>query len=99
MRKIQNLKSIQFSTDFTLISTQLLEWKKKKPIPALNDVIDAVQSWFFYTHELETTQWYWEKSIEDYRSQKLRAIERARRAEKKLQEVEEELKKYKQTYG
>ena len=99
MRKIQNLKSIQFSNDFAVISNQLLEWNKKKPIPAISNMIKAVNSWFFYTHELESTQWHWEKSLEEYRSDKLRAIERARKAEEKLEKVEQELNKYKQTYG
>lgn len=99
MRKIQNLKSIQFSNDFAIISSQLLEWNKKKPIPAITKMIEAVNSWFFYTHELESTQWHWEKSIEQYRSDKLRAVQRARRAEERLQKVEQELNKYKQTYG
>jgi hypothetical protein len=99
MRKIQNLKSIQFSNDFTVISSRILEWKKRKPIPELDELIEAVQSWFFYTHELETTQWYWEKSIEEYRSSKLRALDRARRAEKELEEVKKELDNYKKAYG
>jgi len=99
MRKIQNLKSIQFSNDFATVSTQLLKWKKSKPVPILNDMIDAVTSWYFYTHELETSQEMWEKSLEEYRADKLRAIERARRAEAKLEKVEKELQKYKTTYG
>jgi hypothetical protein len=99
MRKIQNLKSIQFSNDFAVISNQLLEWNKKKPIPIISKMIEAVNSWFFYTHELETTQWHWEKSLEQYRTDKIRAIQRARKAEKKLELVEQELKKYKKTYG
>lgn len=99
MRKIQNLKSIQFSTDFATVSTQLLKWKKSKPVPILNDMIEAVTSWYFYTHELETNQEMWEKSLEEYRSDKLRAVQRARKAETKLEEVQKELDKYKQVYG
>ena len=41
----------------------------------------------------------WEKSISEYRADKLRAIERARRAELKLEKVEKELQKYKLAYG
>jgi len=99
MRKIQNLKSIQFSNDFEIVSTRLLDWKKKKPIPELDEMISAVTSWYSYTHELETNEWYREKIIEEFRSDKLRAIERARKAEEKLAEVEKELEKYKVTYG
>ena len=99
MRKIQNLKSLQFSTDFTTVSSRLLEWNKRKPIPELKEMMLAVQRWFFYTHELETSEWYWEKSLEEYRSDKLRAIERAKRAEKELEEVRKELDNYKKTYG
>lgn len=99
MKKIQNLKTIQFSNDFEIVSSRLLDWKKKKPVPALDEMIAAVTSWYSYTHELETNEWYREKIIEEFRADKLRAIERARKAEKKLAEVEEELKKYKIAYG
>lgn len=99
MRKVQNLKSIQFSNDFSTVSRQLIEWKKKKPVPALDKMIEAVTSWYFYTHELEVNQEMWEKSLSEYRADKLRAIERARRAEAKLEKVEKELQKYKIAYG
>jgi hypothetical protein len=99
MKKIQNLKSLQFSVDFEIVSTRLLDWKKKKPIPELDEMITAVTSWYSYTHELETNEWYRERIIEEFRSDKLRAIERARKAEEKLAEVEKELQKYKIAYG
>ena len=99
MKKIQNLKSIEFSNDFSIVSSKLLEWKKKKPIPELDEIISAVTNWYFYTHELETNQWYKDKIVEEYRADKLRAIERARKAEAKLEEVEKELAKYKIAYG
>lgn len=99
MRKIQNLKSLQFSNDFEIIASRVLEWKRRKPIPELDQLIDAINSWYFYTHELETNEWYRERIIEEFRSDKLRAIERARKAEEKLAEVEKELQKYKIAYG
>lgn len=99
MKKIKNLKSLQFSNDFEIISTRLLEWKKRKPIPELDELIEAVLSWYTYTFELENNEWYRDKIIEEYRADKLRAIERARKAEEKLDKVEKELEKYKIAYG
>ena len=99
MRKVENLKSIEFSNNFSLISQTLLKWKKAKSLPLLDDLIKAVTSWFIYTHELETNKYYYEKIIEEYRSDKNRAVSRARISEEKLEKIKKELDKYKKAYG
>ena len=63
MRKVENLKSIEFSNNFSLISQTLLKWKKAKSLPLLDDLIKAVTSWYFYTHDLETNRDFYEQII------------------------------------
>tara|TARA_Y100000004_G_C8595655_1_gene278368 strand:- start:28 stop:327 length:300 start_codon:yes stop_codon:yes gene_type:complete len=99
MDKIKLLKEIEFSNNFEIVSSRLLEWKKKKSIPELEEMIEAVTKWYFYTFELETNERLKDKIVEEYRADKLRAIERARKSEAKLEEVEKELNKYKIAYG
>tara|TARA_Y100000114_G_C11578654_1_gene239960 strand:- start:295 stop:594 length:300 start_codon:yes stop_codon:yes gene_type:complete len=99
MRKVENLKSLEFSNNFSLISQTLLKWKRAKSLPLLDDLIKAVTSWFIYTHELETNKYYYEKIIEEYRSDKNRAVSRARISEEKLEKIKKELDKYKKAYG
>ena len=99
MRKVENLKSLEFSNNFSLISQTLLKWKSAKSLPLLDDLIKAVTSWFIYTQELETNKYYYEKIIEEYRSDKNRAVSRARLSEEKLEKVKKELDKYKKAYG
>lgn len=95
MNKVQNLKSIEYMANFQTMADTLLEWNKIKPTETVREMIAALNSSLFYTHELETNQYYWEKSIEQYRADKLRAVERARAAEKKVEELEKELAIYK----
>lgn len=95
MRKLQNLKSIEYMANFETMAQTLLEWNKVKPTEKVKEMIAALNGSLFYTHELETNQYYWEKSIEQYRADKLRAVERARAAEKKVEELEKELAVYK----
>lgn len=99
MEKIKLLKEIEFSNNFAIVSSRLLEWNKKKPMPELNEMISAVTKWYFYTFELENNDNIRDKIISEYRADKLRAIERARKAEEKLEKVEKELEKYKIAYG
>jgi seryl-tRNA synthetase len=99
MEKIKLLKEIEFSNNFELVSTKLLEWKKRKPTPELNKLIKAVTDWYVYTFELQTNEGFRNKIIEEYRGDKLRAIERARKSEAKVEDLEKELNKYKIAYG
>ena len=94
-KKIHNLKHIRYLTDFEVISNNLLKWKKAKPIKELDDMIDAIISINYYITAIYQNELYHEESQAEYRSAKLRAIDRASKAEKKVQELEKELEKYK----
>lgn len=99
MNKVNLLKSIDYMANFQLVSDTVLDWKKKKDMPILNKMAMALSECYLYTNDLERQEWYWSKSIEEYREDKLRALERARKAEQKVQELEEQLEHYKRVLG
>ena len=99
MNKLNLLKSIDYMANFQLVSDTVLDWKKKKDMPILNKIARALSECYLYTNELERQEWYWNKSIEEYRKDKLRAVERARKAEKKVEELEKQIEHYKRILG
>jgi len=54
---------------------------------------------YLHTIGLENQEWYWNKTIEEYRADKNRAIERARKAETKIAELEKQIENYKRVLG
>ena len=94
-KKTHNLKHIRYLTDFEVISNNLLKWKKSKPIKELDDMIDAIISINYYITEIYHNEVYHAEAQAEYRSAKLRAIERANKAEKKVEELKNELEKFK----
>ena len=48
----------------------------------------------FYVNNLQEDRKMYNRSLSEYRADKNRAIERARRAEKKIEKLEQELKKF-----
>jgi len=99
MNKTDLIKSIDFMANFQLVADTVKDWKKKKPLPILDKISNALSSMYIHTVTLESNEWYYNKTIEEYRSDKLRAVERARKAEAKVIELEKELTKYKEVYG
>lgn len=95
MNKVKLLKSIDYMSSFQLVSETILDWKKKKDMPILDRMAKALSECYFYTNELERQEWYWNKTIEEYRADKLRAVLRAREAEKKVEELEKRIEQYK----
>ena len=98
-KKINNLKQLEFENNFTFLAKTFLELKKKNKSKRVDEMIEALNGIFHYTHNLEQDQYYWDKSLSMLRSDKIRAIERARRSESELAEVKDKLKNYIKTYG
>ncbi len=89
-KKIQNLKEMEYYTDFNLVGEVLLKLKKKYPNnETLKDAISAMSHIGVFVTEMMQNQYYYDKSLESYRSDKLRAIERARRVEDELEKLRE----------
>ncbi len=89
-KKIQNLKEMEYYTDFNLVGEVLLKLKKKYPNnETLKDAISAMSHIGVFVTEMMQNQYYYDKSLESYRSDKLRAVERARRVEDEIKKLRE----------
>lgn len=92
-------KSIQHDVNYQLLASKIVEWDKKKRAPIFLKMAKALKENYIHTVSLEQDALSTERIIEAYRLDKLRAVARAKRAEEKCAELEEELKKYKMLYG
>jgi hypothetical protein len=99
MNKTDLLKAIDYYGNFQLVSDTVIAWNKKKDMPILKKMARALSECYIYTNELERNQWYWNKEIEEARADKLRAIERARKADERIKELEEKIEHYKRVLG
>jgi len=92
-KKMQNLKEMEYYGNFNLVGEVLLKLKKKYPKnETLSDAVSAMTQIGFFVTEMMQNQYYYEKSLESYRADKNRAIERARRVEKEIEELEKKWK-------
>ena len=89
-KKLDNLKDMQYLANSEVVNNILLEWQKKHPAnDRLETLINAVLQIHFYVQELQNDRHLLMLSIDEYRQDKLRAIDRARKAESKLQAKED----------
>ena len=99
-KKINNLKEIDYYSNFNLVGEYIIKWKKmKEDSKPLNEMYFAWQDIGFYVHNMIIEQRHYDTSISEYRADKNRAIIRAREAEEKLEKLEKEMQKYKKIYG
>jgi hypothetical protein len=101
-KKIHNLKHINYLNNFDIIANTLLEWQDKKPTKTVNDLMGVLIDINYYITEIYTNELYFNHTISEFRADKLRAVERARKAEEKINELEKQiikLKKKIEVYG
>lgn len=94
-KKIHNLKHLNYLANFDIIANTLLEWQEKKPTDVVNKLMGSLIDINYYITEIYTNELYFNKALNEYRADKLRAIERATKAEKKVEELEKEIAKLK----
>ena len=74
-KKIQNLKEMEYYGNFNLVGEILLKLKKKYPDNTkIHEAVDAMGQIGIFVTEMLQNQYFYNKSIESYRSDKLRAI-------------------------
>lgn len=94
--KINNLKELEYITNYNLVGEHIIKNKKLKPENlALNDMYFCWQEIGFYVNNLIMNERLYDQSMEEYRLDKLRAVIRARSAEGKLKDLEKEIEKLK----
>jgi len=86
--KIALQKEIEYYNNFEIVGKTIIKWRKLKPDNKdINAIYKAWQQVGFYAHELIENQTYFNKSLEEYRFDKNRAVLRARNAEKQLDKI------------
>ena len=94
--KIDNLKEMEYYSNFNTVGEYIIKWKKAKP--KNNDLIilnNCLVHMGFYVNDLIANQKMYDKSLSEYRSDKIRAVNRARKAEDNLKTLQEKYKKLK----
>jgi len=91
-KKLDLLKAIEFANDFDMMSNILLEWKAKKSSEVVDKMISANIRMYYYSFNMEESVRLMRKMVSEYRADKLRAVERSRKAEKRIEELQEKLK-------
>ena len=95
-KKLNNIKEAEYYTNFNLVGKHIIKSRKLKPEnKALNEMYFALQEVGFYVHTLISNERLYNDSLSEYRSDKIRAVERARVAEDKVKGLEEEIQKLK----
>tara|TARA_R100000742_G_C4276702_1_gene97966 strand:+ start:679 stop:1011 length:333 start_codon:yes stop_codon:yes gene_type:complete len=85
-KKLDNLKDLQFLVNSETVNSMLAIWKEKDPSnDKLKEFTDAVIGIQFYVNELQNERHLLMLSMDEYKADKLRAVDRARRAESKLE--------------
>tara|TARA_R110002126_G_scaffold195028_1_gene342975 strand:- start:548 stop:862 length:315 start_codon:yes stop_codon:yes gene_type:complete len=95
-KKINNIKEAEYYTNFNLVGEHIIKSRKLKPEnKALNDMYFAWQEVGFYVHNLISNERLYNDSLSEYRTDKIRAVERARKAEDEVKGLQEEIQKLK----
>ena len=95
-KKLEVMEDIQLTSNLLTLQSNILEWVKAKPDnKKLNEVCDAVVKVSFTCNKLQLEKNNYHIAMQDYRHDSLRAVERARKAEDKITELEKELAIYK----
>ena len=95
-KKLNNIKEAEYYTNFNLIGEHIVKNKKLKPDnKPLIDMYFAWQEVGFYVHNLISNERAYEQSLSEYRSDKIRAVERARIAEEEVAKLKVEIDKLK----
>lgn len=92
-KKTHNLKHINYLANFDIIANTFLEWQEKKPTDTVDKLMGSLIDINYYITEIYSNELYHNESLEEYRHSKLRAIERAQKAEKKVEELEQQIQK------
>ena len=85
-KKIDNLKELEYYGNFNLVGEVLLKLKNIQ-ITKHYVIRYAMQEVGFYVNELQRNQYHFNESLSQYRSDKIRAVVRARKCEKELESL------------
>lgn len=87
MKKIDNLKEYEISSDVEFLSEMILKQIKKQKSPALLKMRDSIVRLTYYFLESKNERRLYTKALSDYKLRKNRAILRARKAEQEYEKI------------
>lgn len=82
--KMENLQDIEYISNFNLVGSILIKWSKIRKTEELQTVIGCMNEMAFYNLKLKRERDSLLEIVSEYRADKIRAVERARKAEEKL---------------
>ncbi len=95
-KKLNNFKEAEYYANFNYVGEYIVKSRKAKPDnEPLNKMYFAWQEIGFYVHNLITNERLYEQSLSEYRSDKIRAVERARKADIEIEKLRVEVEKLK----
>lgn len=95
-KKFDNLDDLKLTNSLLIMQENVSNWCKAKPEnEQLKEVREALLNVTFITNKLQLDRGNYHLAIDQYRSQSIRSIERARKADERIAELEKELAVYK----
>lgn len=96
LAKFDNLDDVKLTSSLLLLQSQVKEWCDAKPNnEKLQEVRDAIVDVTLITNKLQLDRGNYHIALDQYRTESLRMVRRARDAEEKITALEQELNRYK----
>ena len=95
----RNLLELQNNADMEMLLSLIMEWTKKSESKELKAFEDALFRQLRYIQALEDERFSFDRIISESISDKVRAVQRARAADEKIELLEQEIKKLKLIQG
>ena len=90
--KIDLLKDMEYIVDIDMLTNLVLNQIKKKETTTLTEMSKAIARIFFYVNSLQVDRRMYDKSMNQYREDKNRAVLRARKSDLELEKLRKEIK-------
>jgi len=92
--KMELIKELEYVTNYQTLGNKLMKWGKESNNEDIKLCKGCLAEIGIYVAHLEYERRTYEKTIESYRSDKIRALKRARRVEAELNEANKIVIKY-----
>ncbi len=95
-KKFDNLDDLKLTNSLLIMQENVIEWCNARPEnEQLKEVREALLNVTFITNKLQLDRGTYHLAIDQYRNQSTRSIERARKADERIAELEKQLSIYK----
>lgn len=88
----RNLLELQNNTDMQMLLELIMKWTKKSESKELKAFEDALFRQLRYIQSLEDERFSFDRIISESIADKIRAVERARKADERIEELEKQIK-------